>query len=290
MTFNQLRAAIRIWRPLVVRPPLTLALLSAFSVIAATVPGAGGVRSTAPQRELEVLRQQLSASDAEDRRDAALSLGALKLPKASRLAAAALGDARPIVRATAARAVLALPPEEAAALLLPLLKDRDDFVRREAAYALGETQSKTATSSLIAVLGQDKQPGVRGAAAVALGHIRDPAATQALITVVARRRPGRGLNRLIFRKEEENEFVRRSAAAALGHLGSREAVPVLMTVLGNERAGDDVRREARALGLIGDQSSATMLRAALRARDPYLARIAREALINLEAAQARSLK
>lgn len=263
---------MRSWRPLALIALLTFAVFSDCPASAATPQ----------QRELEVLRQQLSASDVEDRRDAVLRLELLKRPAASRLAASALDDKHPIVRATAARAVLALPPEEAAALLIPLLKDRDDFVRREAAYALGETRSKAATGALITALGQDKQPGVRGAAAVALGQIKDPAAAQALITVVARRRPGRGLNRLIFRKEEENEFVRRSAAAALGQLGSREAVTALVAVLGNERAGDDVRREAaRSLGLIGDVAAIAPLRAALGARDPYLAQIAREALIKV---------
>lgn len=237
-----------------------------------------------PTGELERLRVQLDSSDVEQRRDAVLQLGTRRTPAASRLAAGALRDQRPIVRATAARAVLALPPDEAVAALVPLLKDRDEFVRREVAYALGATLSKTATTALVEALARDKQPGVRGAAAVALGQIKDPAATPALIAVISRRRTGRGLNRLLLRKEEENEFVRRAATVALGQIGDREAVETLITTLANEQTVDDVRREAaRSLGLIGDPAAVAALRAALRAPDPYLSELARQALLSIEA-------
>jgi HEAT repeat protein len=60
-------------------------------------------------------------------------------------------------------------------------------------------------------------------------------------------------------------------------------VPVLIAALSNERTPDDVRREAaQALGLIGDPSAIPALRAALTARDPYLSRIAFEALRKLD--------
>jgi HEAT repeat protein len=96
------------------------------------------------------------------------------------------------------------------------------------------------------------------------------------------------LNRITFRRTEENDFVRRAAAVALGQIKSREGVPALVAALTNERAGDDVRREsARALGLIGDPAAIPALRAAAAARDPYLTEIALEALRKLEPAAAR---
>ena len=108
----------------------------------------------------------------------------------------------------------------------------------------------------------------------------------AVLTEAIGRRIARSgfLNRITFRRTEENEFVRRSAAVALGQIKSRVAVPALIAALANERAGDDVRREAaRALGLIGDPSAIPALqRAALTARDPYLLEIASEALRKLE--------
>jgi HEAT repeat protein len=237
------------------------------------------------QREIEKQRARLSSADVEERREAVTRLGAMARADSSRAALPALKDAAVVVRATAARAVLFLPAVEAAAALLPLLADKNEFVRRETAYALGQTRSRTAVEALATALARDKEAGVRGAAAVALGQIGDEAATPVLTEAIGRRIARTGfLNRITFRRTEENDFVRRSAAVALGQIGSRAAVPALISALANERAGDDVRREAaRALGLIGDPAAIPTLRAALAARDPYLMEIATEALRRLEA-------
>lgn len=242
---------------------------------------------TTLQRQIEQLRAQLSSNDAEERREAVTRLGAMARHDSSRVALVALKDASVIVRATAARAVLSLPASEAAAALLPLLADKNEFVRRETAYALGHTRSRLAVEALATALARDREAGVRGAAAVALGQIGDEAATPVLTEALGRRIARAGfLNRITFRRTEENEFVRRSAAVALGQLKSRVAVPALIAALANERAGDDVRREAaRALGLIGDPSAVPSLRTALTARDPYLMEIASEALRKLEPAR-----
>lgn len=240
------------------------------------------------QRQIEKERARLSSPEQEERREGVQRLGALARPEASRAAAAALGDASAIVRASAARAVLSLPAGEAAALLIPLLRDRDEFVRRETAYALGSTRSRAAVEALIVALGRDKESGVRGAAAVALGQIGDAGAVPALSQSLGRRIPGSGFfSRITRSRTDENEFVRRAAAVALGQIGSRDALPALLAALSNERAGDDVRREAaRALGLIGDASAIPALRAVLTARDPHLSEIAHEALRKLAPAAA----
>ncbi|HYP52115.1 MAG TPA: HEAT repeat domain-containing protein, partial [Pyrinomonadaceae bacterium] len=73
------------------------------------------------QLEIEKQRARLSSPEQEERRDAVQRLGALSRPDASRAASAALRDTSAVVRATAARAVVSLGPEDAAALLLPLL-------------------------------------------------------------------------------------------------------------------------------------------------------------------------
>jgi HEAT repeat protein len=237
------------------------------------------------QREIEKQRARLASADVEERREAVTRLGAMARADSSRAALPALKDASVIVRATAARTVLFLPAEEAAAALLPLLSDKNEFVRRETAYALGQTRSRTAVVALATALARDKEVGVRGAAAVALGQIGDASAVPILTEAIGRRIARTGfLNRITFRRTEENEFVRRSAAVALGQIKSRTAVPALIGVLANERAGDDVRREAaRALGLIGDPAAIPSLRAALTARDPYLMEIAAEALRKISA-------
>lgn len=272
--------------PCAPRVPVSLLILAC--ALALVPARAAQLELTPQQQEIKTLTARLSSADTEERREAVTRLGALGRPEGSRAAAAALGDPAPIVRATAARAVLSLQPGEAATLILPLLGDRDEFVRREAAYALGLTRSAAGVSALSAALESDKRPSVRGAAAVALGQIGDAAAVPALAGALSRRLQAPGFfNRLRRRKVEEDEFVRRAAAVSLGQVGSREAVPVLVETLSDARAPGDVRREAaRALGLIGDPAAVPALRSVLTHRDPYLSRIAFEALKKLDPSNA----
>lgn len=231
------------------------------------------------QQQIEIQQRRLSSSDVEERRCAVMSLGWMNRADSSRVAASALRDSSAIVRATAARAVLSLPQDEAAALLLPLLNERDEFVRQETAYALGETRSRQATAGLLALLEKEKMDGVRGAIVVSLGLIGDETAVVPLTQLLDLR-----LNR---RRKNENEFVRRAAAIALGQIRSRAAVPALISALSDDRAPDDIRREAaRSLGLIGDPTAIAPLRSVLASRDPYLSRIAYEALLKISPSEA----
>jgi len=238
--------------------------------------------------ETERQRARLTSQSVEERRDAVKKLGAIKRTDASRVAATALRDESAIVRATATDAVLSLPAEDAAAALVPLLGDRDEFVRQQAAYASGKTGVKGNVPALVNVLGQDKSAGVRGAAAVALGEIADESATIPLTQILSKRVRASGLlNRARRRTVAENEFVRRAAAHSLGQIGSRAAVPALIAALIDKTTSDDVRREAaRALGLINDPAAIPSLQSVLAAPDPYLSRIAFEALKRLSPAAA----
>ncbi len=247
----------------------------------AAPPSPQQLNLTPLQSQIERERARLLSPDAETRRDAVLVLGAMMRPESARVAASTLNDTDIKVRAVTARAILALPPDEAASLLSGLiLRDRNEFVRQEAAYAAGETGSAKIVPDLINALENDKGAGVRGAAAVSLGLLGDKRAVPALSATLNRRIRASGfLNRLRRRGVDENEFVRRSAARSLGQIGGTESVAELIIALANEEAGDDVRREAaRSLGAIGDPAAVPALRAALTARDPYLSRIAYEAL------------
>src|SRR6185312_12389435 len=234
-------------------------------------------RSLTPiQAAIETQRERLASSDVEERRDALMRLGNLHSTDASRAAVPALSDASPIIRATAAKAVLSLDPNESVSLLLPLLKDKDEFVRREAAYALGRTRIRSATAALSDSLLNDKEDGVRAAAAVALGHIADEAAVIALVGTLA---PELSAPASKKRKREQNDFVLRAAASALGQIRSRAGTAALISALNNEKLHSDVRREAaRSLGLIGDPSAVAALKAATTAADPFLSEIAHNAL------------
>lgn len=243
--------------------------------------GQGNERLTPIQREIERQRQRLNSGDIEDRRDALTRLGNLKRPDASRLAAIGLNDLAPIVRATAAHAILSLPAAEAAGLLIPLFQDKLEFVRGEAAYALGQTRSRTAVAPLISLLTSDKDAGVRGAAAVALGEIADESAVPSLSQALSGR-----TDKKKKAKTAENEFVMRAAARSLGQIRSRSGVEALIATLANDTNDNDLRREAAtALGLIGDPTAGPALQAAFASSDPYLSEAAKEALRLLKLAR-----
>ena len=241
-------------------------------------------RMTPIQREIERQRQRLSSIEPEERRDALMHLGNLKRPDASRAAAAALNDENPAVRVAAAHAITSLPSAEGANLLFPLLKDKNEFVRREAAFALGKSRSGTATTILVDLMLHDKKASVRGAAAVALGQIGDEGALSALSQVVT----GQGSKKKKSKSFEE-EFVVRSAVRSLGQIGNRSSVSTLISALQDETNSIETRREAAtALGLIGDRSALPALQAVFAANaDPYLAEAARAAIRQINHAKTK---
>lgn len=230
------------------------------------------------QLEIRTQLTRLSSPEVEERRDAVMRLGALRHPEASRAAVAGLRDALPIVRATATAAILWLPAEESAVALIPLLNDKDEFVRQETAYALGKTKSRSAVAPLVERLSIDKKDGVRGAAAVALGQIGDEAAVVSLAQIL-NFQALLGAKKPTKKKKKENALVMRAAARSLGQIGSRAGVPALLTVVEDEKTEDDVRREAAgALGLIGDPAALPALRKLQTAQDPALSLTAFEAV------------
>jgi HEAT repeat protein len=259
--------------------PLVVACIVFTVAIAAPSGVAQNAGQLTPiQREIERQRQRLSSADMEERRDALMRLGNLKRSDASRVAAAGLNDTEVQVRVAAAHAVVFLPPAEAAGLLLPLLQDRAEFIRREAAYAVGETRSRSAVARLSELLSGDKEAAVRGAAAVALGQIGDETAVNALSQALS------GMKKK--KAAPADEFLMRSAAHSLGQIRSRAGLPAVLAALSNDQTPLDVRREAAAaLGLIGDPSAAPALRAVLDSSDPYLAEAARRALRKLATAR-----
>ena len=94
-----------------------------------TFVSAQSSRSQTPlQVAIETQRERLASSDVEERRDALMRLGNLHNAEASRAAVPYLSDPSPIIRVTAAKAVLSLDPNESVSVLLPLLKDKDEFV------------------------------------------------------------------------------------------------------------------------------------------------------------------
>jgi HEAT repeat protein len=253
------------------------------------------------------LRNKIASGSVEDKRDALFEIRRLRTAEGSRLAIPALSDADAIVRATAAASIGFLPETEVAVYLRPLLSDKDEFVRREAAYALRHDRTGIATNALVKLLLEDKVMEVRTAAAIALGS-GDSSAIEFLARVLAKKR------------RDDDEFLRRSVARSIGRIAQimrtgenrvdtpknflpdkykdkkpaaepatnsvpsfRAALPILVRVLSDGKESDDTRREAAfALGAIGDPSAVGPLRSKLNSPDNYLAEICKEALLKIE--------
>ena len=263
-------------------------------------------------QDLESIRSSIASGNAEMKRNALSQIRTLQTEAASRLAVPALSDTNLLVRATAASAVIFLPKTEGAQSLTPLLSDKVEFVRGEAAFALGEVSDASATAPLIQALEKDNSRVVKAAAATALGKIGDVSAVAPLAETFHAK------------PTETNEFLRRCAAHAIGLIAEtltgqqrttttpenflpdkykqgfsqpaqanrvaidqwpvfRLATATLVTVLQNPKESDDARREAAfALGSIGDRTSVPVLRSHLNSPDNYLAEISKEALIKIE--------
>jgi len=238
-----------------------------------------------------------------------MTLRSMQSEDSSRVAVIALNDKTPIVRATAASSVVFLPGPEAVAALSPLLNDKDEFVRREGAFALGTVGDAAAAPLLIRSMRSDKSLEVRSAAAAAVGKTGNPDAVSPLAAVFSQL------------PSEDNELLRRSAARSIGQIAQimrsgktrvitpqdflpekykdidaqpspelsshfKSAVGLLIGVLENSSEADDTRREAAfALGAIGDRSAESVLTKYTSSSDVYLAEISKEALLKLRAVE-----
>lgn len=252
------------------------------------------------------LISQLSGNS-EQKRSALFEIRNLHTERASRLAVPALRDSTEIVRATAASSVVFLPITDAVNVLAPLLDDKAEFVRREAAYALGNVGSHETAQVLLRLLQKEKIFEVLTATVIALGKSGAISAIEPLVRLLAAK------------PKEDEEFLRRSAARSIGqiaqiirtgkvrvltpqnflpdkykdtHSNANAPAPpdafasslvALTQVLQNTRESDDTRREAAfSLGAIGDRSSVSVLSRNVKSSDPYLAEICKEALLKIE--------
>lgn len=258
--------------------------------------------------DLQQLSNAITNGNIEQKRDALFSIRNLRSAEASAIAIQALSDKEEVVRATAAASVVFLSKDDAVRVLIPLLKDESAFVRREAAFALEKVGDNTAAPYLLEIFRKDKDREVKAAAAIALGALTDINAVEAL-TEFLQKKPN-----------EDDEFLRRSSARSIGRIAQIRltgnnvvntpqnmlpdkfkvgpidqssrliaeepqfvaAVKVLENVLNNRNESDDTRREAAfALGSIRSTTSINILRSFQNSPDPYLAEIAKEALIKI---------
>ncbi|HJQ24821.1 MAG TPA: HEAT repeat domain-containing protein [Blastocatellia bacterium] len=239
----------------------------ALSFTQSSPPSSQAAQALAESRRAEIASYaaSLKSADEEERRNAALMLGAMNDPATVPALRAALADAAERVRAAALAALGNLRDPALVPLIATYLtKDKRAFVRKTAAYALGQiNNSGEATAALILGL-RDKDMEVRGAAAVALANTPDATAIAPLIHAL----------------KDKSPFVRAHAATALGVNGraATQAVPDLIKVLTTDEDHEARRQAATALGRINEPSALPALERAAHSSDPYLSQSAREAI------------
>lgn len=151
---------------------------------------------------------------------AALALASISRPAVDALIGA-LDDRAPAVRRNAAWAIgetrggWTVDRDAALTPLIRLLADVDATVRRAAAFGLSELKDRDAVAPLIVALG-DRDAAVRGTVVFALGEIRDRRAVQTLAQIVV---------------ADGDAEVRRAAAWALGEIKDARAVDALTCAL-----------------------------------------------------------
>lgn len=217
--------------------------------------------------EVERLVARLKSSDEEERYHAAVMLSALGAAEHSAALRLAASDSSERVRAVAVTGLGKTGDAAFAPMLVArLTQDKSPFVRKAAAYGLGNLKTHEGTSALVGALANKdkKYEEVRGAAIIALGKYPDPAAIPDLITALG----------------DKSEFIRARAALALGVNGSaaRQAVHALTNRLASDTDNAVRRQAAIALGNIGDRAAIPALDQAQRDPDPYLSRAALDAI------------
>lgn len=130
----------------------------------------------------------LASEDPGDRLDAVVALGAMKEPRAAGpLTDLMAKDSSSLVRASCARALVALGGAEHAEAFVRALDDREALVRLEAVTALGTVDARAASERIASLLGADPDEGVRRECAKALGRLRATDRIPALVSALSDR-------------------------------------------------------------------------------------------------------
>jgi HEAT repeat protein len=252
---------------------------------------------------LEHLISALKSENWQTRIAAATALGGIKDDLAVKALANSLRDSHLLVKACAARSLLALDREKekvtgylqlrfaveghqtckvALEPLAVVLKDKDPQVRLNAVGALTVLADKPQGREALASALQDEDNNVRCAVALALGGSKDSWAIETLLEVIsgdfssdARYHANSlleelyelaDLDTLLAALKNQKSSIRKYAAKALGKLREKRAVEPLIEVL--KDPDSELRAcAAEALGNIGDSRATDALLASLKDTD-----------------------
>jgi HEAT repeat protein len=144
------------------------------------------------------------------------------------------------------------------------LSDAEPSVRRQAAFALGILDGRSAVRELQNAL-QDGDPGVRGAAASALGKVGTSEDGRALVPLLS----------------DASAPVRQRALRALGTLKTRSAGPALRELYETSRGKDAGRSVLEALARVEDPAQEDLFKRLIQDPDPDRKRLAIEGLARI---------
>jgi HEAT repeat protein len=188
------------------------------------------------------LRELEKHDDAGVRRDATLLLGRMGFRSSIARLVEMIRTGSPPEKHSAAYALSRLG-RAAVEPLLPLLEEKDRYVREKACMALGYI-GRASVVPLLRVL-ESPNPAARACAAKVLGKLRDRRAVEPLLKALGdpvesvRRQVGEALtafggsltDRLLRALEEKNPLTRRTAACVLAELGDPRAAGPLLHAL-----------------------------------------------------------
>jgi HEAT repeat protein len=247
-------------------------------------------------RALVTLRGALAAPRPfEVRARAVMALGALGADALPSLVEVRGGAEEPVLRHLAARELATVGGPEAAAALRAALADADPRVRATAAEGLGQQRDAGAGAALIGGAKQEPWPFVRRAELEALGRLCGAGAADLLARAVERdvaevRRAAlvglarckdpraRALLLRVLGRRSEASTVRELAAALLGELGDRGAAPAMAAALTRQvnESEDDLSVEGvaemtlRSLARLGGpEATAAAVKLAKDKRHPF---------------------
>ncbi|MBN2380964.1 HEAT repeat domain-containing protein [candidate division WOR-3 bacterium] len=231
--------------------------------------------------------RELENEDKGIRSKAAINLGHLRDKRAVEPLIEALRDCYDAGELTCIVRGLISIGTPAVKSLIEVIDDSMPWVRRNAAYALGEIKDTSAVEALCKAL-ESTDIWVRRRAAESLGKIKDLRAVDPLIvaltdedlevrrnTVMALRliKDNRSTLPLTAMLNEGDEKIRIRTAQALGLIRDSQAVPYLIDALKDKAQG--VRKEAAAaLVSIGDQSAVEPLIDVLNNDEEWRVRLA----------------
>jgi HEAT repeat protein len=130
------------------------------------------------------------------------------------------------------------------ALVNAARRDADDKVRETAVWARGEIEDESVIDALAQIAANDKNSRVRGTAAWAIGQMDER---------------GRAPKPLLTLLKDESTDTRVKAAWALGQIGDSTALPAIRNALKSETNETVNRALIRALLKSGERSEATLI-------------------------------